>query len=252
MRNRKKSLQLKLLSLSALLIGLIAVSGGVSLMALGAVKDKGATMYSDRVVPLTQIGEVRGLLGDIDSQIQRAITSGKPTVEFSDITTADTKKIEELVTSYKSTVLVPAEERDLAAWDKEWSAYIKSFESLLAAASRGDLDEATRIYFASSADLYAKVDGRMVVLADTNDRVAKAVNADIVSTYSSSRNRLLALLGLSVLIGAGASFLLARSSDRGVRQVLVAPAASRAATSTSRSTSAAVTRSARWATPSGT
>jgi beta-phosphoglucomutase-like phosphatase (HAD superfamily) len=99
MRNRKKSLQLKLLSLSALLIGLIAVSGGVSLMALGAVKDKGATMYSDRVVPLTQIGEVRGLLGDIDSQIQRAITSGKPTVEFSDITTADTEKISEIVTA---------------------------------------------------------------------------------------------------------------------------------------------------------
>src|SRR5262245_60683759 len=104
------SLRAKLLAMAGALLVLTALLGAVSIKNLAAVDAKGGAMYADRVVPIRDLAEVRALLGDIDSQIQRAITdrTGDDS-KYTATVAQDRKAIDALVEGYQATFLVPAE-----------------------------------------------------------------------------------------------------------------------------------------------
>jgi hypothetical protein len=64
----------KLLGMAGILLVLMLAIGAISIKSLAAVNTKGGSLYNDRVVPVRGLAQSRALLGDIDSQIQRAIT----------------------------------------------------------------------------------------------------------------------------------------------------------------------------------
>ena len=68
------SLRGKLLALAGIILAMTLVLGIASITSL-SVGSKGASMYGDRVVPLRDLGEVRGILGDLDSQTLRSLAA---------------------------------------------------------------------------------------------------------------------------------------------------------------------------------
>ena len=70
-------------------------------------------MYADRVVPIRDLAEVRAILGDIDSQIQRAITDTSDDASYVETVASDVRAIDALVEAYEATSLVPAEKEGL-------------------------------------------------------------------------------------------------------------------------------------------
>jgi methyl-accepting chemotaxis protein len=196
MSRLRLSLQTKILGLAGLLTVLLVVFGLVAITKLGAVERVGESMYADRVVPLKDLSESRALLGDIDSQIQRAITDQDPAhhVGYADISENDAKGIERLIEKYEATLLVEDEKKGLVAYHRDWQAYQAAFRGVLSAAEAQDADKATRIYFAAAGPLYGKVDGDLKRLGQVNDREAKRLNADIAATADSARTAALVLL----------------------------------------------------------
>ena len=174
--------------MASVLLALAALIGLISIKNLSSVNAKGGSMYADRVVPIRDLAEIRAILGDIDSQIQRAITdtSGDDSV-YAETVAKDVKAADDLVKGYEATFLVAAEKDGLRAYHGEWRAYQKSFGALLEHTSQGDDRKAIAEYYARSASLYADVDGRVKHLITVNDKVAQELNAEIASTYSRGR-----------------------------------------------------------------
>jgi methyl-accepting chemotaxis protein len=218
---RELSLGTKLYGMAGVLLGLMVLVGGVSINNLGAVHEKGGSMYVDRTVPIRDLAEVRALLGDIDSQIQRAITDSKgPDTEYAETVAGDVEAVDELVAAYEATFLVQAEKDGLKSYHESWDAYQESFNALLEHAQAGDDEAAIREYYARGDSLYAETDGGVAKLIGVNDKVAHQLNDDIAETYSSGRTLTIALLLIALAVGAGLAFAVGRAIKTGVAVIL--------------------------------
>lgn len=215
-------LAVKLYDGFAIVIALAIAVGAIAVTSLSSVADKGASMYGDRVVPMRDLAEVRGLLGDIDSQIQRAITTDGDVAPFAKISDDDWAKIAPLIRAYRATELLPAERSGLRVLDRELAEYERAYRGVLAGTAAGSDAVATGRYFAAAGPLYNKTDATLAKLIRVNDEEAQQLNAGITSTFRQSRTRTLLLLAAAILIGTLTAFFITRGITRGVRQVLVA------------------------------
>jgi methyl-accepting chemotaxis protein len=218
---RELSLGTKLYGMAGVLLGLMVLVGVVSINNLGAVNEKGGSMYLDRTVPIRDLAEVRARLGDIDSQIQRAITDSKgPDTEYVETVADDVEAVDELIAAYEATFLVQAEKDGLKRYHDSWDGYQETVNTLLEHAQAGDEPAAAREYFARAATAYAETDGDVTRLIDVNDAVAKQLNEDISNTYSGSRTLTIVLLAIALVIGAAIAFAVSRAIKAGVAVIL--------------------------------
>jgi methyl-accepting chemotaxis protein len=220
MPNLPIGLRGQLYGLAGLLLALLLVVGLVSLRGVSDVDAKGGSMYSDRVVPLNQLSESRALLGDIDSQIQRAITSGDRSSRWATVSDQDADKIDALIEKYSSTFLVEAEKAQLAKFRAKWDAYKKAYNGVLEGAAKGDTADATKTYFDAAAPLYRDVDGTLSELGHLNMNEAKALNEAIGATNNSVRTTLIGLILFALVAGGAVATLISRRLIRGAGQVL--------------------------------
>src|SRR4051812_45140761 len=167
----KLTLRTKLFGLAGLLLTLMTVVGVVSILNLNSVSQKGGSMYADRVVPVRDLAQARSLLGDIDSQILR--TFGTTADEQQLVTTAnrDRDGVDALIKGYEATFLVDAETRGLAAFHEHWDAYQQVYARVQALGAQGRDEQASTLYLAQAAKLYAQVDGDLASLISVNDKV---------------------------------------------------------------------------------
>src|SRR5919199_645265 len=105
----------KLLAGFGSVLFLAVVVGGVSVLSLRTVNDLGGSMYDDRVVPIRDLAQVRADLGDIDSQIQRAITdqSDKNRASYPAAADKDAAHMDSLIAAYEAIYLVEDEKKGL-------------------------------------------------------------------------------------------------------------------------------------------
>jgi methyl-accepting chemotaxis protein len=218
MPSRRITVQTKILAVAGLLLFLMLVIGSLSVAKLGAVNTIASGMYVDRVVPLRDISSMRAALGDIDSQIQRAITDTDQAHQggYAGVSAADDAAIEKLMRKYRATTLVEAEKRGLRTYDAAWDPYRSAYRAVLAAAKAGDRDRAIRVYFARAAPLYAKVDGALAGLSNVNDRVARERNDAITTTYTGARTLIIVALVLALLLGVVSALWVSRGIRRGL------------------------------------
>jgi methyl-accepting chemotaxis protein len=215
------TIRTKLLAMAGALLGLTLLIGVISIINLAAVNAKGGSMYADRVVPIRDLAEVRGILGDLDSQIQRAITdSTGDDAAYVETVENDFRVIDRLVKGYEATFLVAAERQGLRAYHDSWPRYRRSIGVVLEHATRGDEAAAIREYHAQSVDLYARTDGDVEKLIQVNDAVAKRLDAEIAATYSRARRLTILLVALGLGAGLAIALVIARGLTGGIGQVL--------------------------------
>jgi methyl-accepting chemotaxis protein len=196
---------------SAVLLLFTIVISLVSIAGFGRVSDLGAGIYKANVLPMRDIGDVRGLLGDIDSQIQRAITDSDPRriAGYVAIAEADQRKMDELLRGLPTDT---ARARQLfAAYRVQARAYRPVYTNVLRAAQRGNDASATRTYFGAADSLYASSDAALRALSKLNESHARAEASAIQQTGSSRRTLTLILLVAALLAGLTLSIITARS-----------------------------------------
>ena len=227
-------LQTKLYGMAGILLALMALVGVLSIKNLASVDELGGSMYNDRVVPMNDLGKIRGLLGDIDSQVQRVVTDTSPQSAdpaepptqigadsgYSDLVFDDEKGTNELLKKYKDRPLLAEEKKLLAEFEPKWAEYQKVYRDMFDAALAGREAEATRIYFESADQLYTELDLTAGELVSVNDKAAQALDSEISQTYESSRTQTIVLLLAALLLGAGIAFAVSRTIRRGVTAIL--------------------------------
>jgi methyl-accepting chemotaxis protein len=226
---RRLTLRAKILGLSGMLLAFLVVVGVVGVRALGQVDRVAGSMYDDRVVPLRDLGEARALLGDIDSQVQRAIhdrDAGR-LATYRTAAARDRTRFERLFAAYTRTKLVPAEERQVAAFRQRWPALLASVDAVFAAAADTRYEAASATYFGRTAALYATVDRELATLVRVNDAVAAAGDRQIGDTASSSRRTAIVLMVVALLVGLTVALLVTRAIRRAAMAVIAGMAAVR-------------------------
>ena len=228
-------LQTKLYGMAGVLLALMALVGILSINNLAAVDELGGSMYKNRVVPINDLGQIRGLLGDVDSQIQRVVEDTSPQSApaaeppakqgsdkgYSDLVLeTDETGTNELLAKYKKSNLSAEERNILKEFEPKWAEYQQVYRDIFAAALAGREPEATRIYFEKADQLYLDLDTLAADLITVNDKAAQALDAEISSTYESSRTQTIVLLLLALVIGAGIAFLVSRTIRTGVTAIL--------------------------------
>ncbi|WP_053226485.1 methyl-accepting chemotaxis protein [Solirubrobacter soli] len=217
---RRFSIRAKLFTLAGVLLAFAAVQGVMSIRNLGAVDAKGGSMYRDRVVPVRDLGQARSLLGDIDSQILRTFGTTADEQPMLAAARKDQAGVDALIKTYESTYLVAEEKEGLRGFHSAWDQYTQAYAQVaqLGAAHRDA--EASKLYLAQAAPLYAKVDGQLANLVHVNDHVARGLNEDIAATYGSSRTLTIALLLAALALGAGLAWRVSAGIAAGIGQML--------------------------------
>jgi methyl-accepting chemotaxis protein len=202
----------KLLSGFGAVLVLTAIVGGVGILNLNNVNALAGSMYADRVVPLRDIAQVRADLGDIDSQIQRAITdpSDKNRATYPVAADKDAAEMDKLIADYQATFLVEDEKKGLAVYKSGWSDYQAAYHGVLKLAAAGDARGAISLYFDKAAPLYAQVDGALAHLVDINDVQARLGSDEVAATFTRSVYLTIGLLVGAIVVGAGIGLFLAQ------------------------------------------
>lgn len=217
-------LRAKLLSGFAAVLLLAALVGAIGLYSLGSVAALASTVYDDRVVPLRDLAQVRADLGEIDSQILRAVVdqSEKNRATYPAAADRAAAEMDKLIATYAATFLVEDEKTGLAAYQEHWRSYQATVRAVLGAAGKGDTAAATALYFEHAAPTYQAVDDDLARLIAVNDRVAKAADAEVTATYERNRLMVGGLLALAVVLGAAIGLRLAGAVAGAVREVATA------------------------------
>jgi methyl-accepting chemotaxis protein len=217
---RRASLRVKLFAGFSLVLALMAGSVVVALDRFGQVADDSGSMYGDRVVPMRDLAEARGLLGDIDSQVLRSFAAQRPDPSFARIAQDDRVGIDRLIRAYAATYLVPEEVAGLRRFRDRWAAYVEVVPRIQALGGQERRAEASELYFRAGAPLYAEVDGALRELIAINTKVAGQLNASIEGQARDGR-RLLVVVGLlALVVGLGVASWLSGRIRRGVAEVL--------------------------------
>jgi hypothetical protein len=116
-------IRFKLLLGFGAVVALAAMIGVVSLWSLDRVDVLGASMFTDRTVPLNAISQARAALGDIDSLIQRSIIDRTAANQAGYATSAENSvaQVNELVGVEETSTLTPEEKKALVAYHVAWA-----------------------------------------------------------------------------------------------------------------------------------
>jgi methyl-accepting chemotaxis protein len=217
----------KLLSGFGAVLVLTAVVGGINIVNLSNVNALSGSMYADRVVPIRDLAQVRAVLGDIDSQIQRAITDPADKNQAAYLAYAvtsdnDAAEMDKLIRTYRAASLNDEEKKRLGTYTTVWLEYQTSFRGVLKLAGAGDTRGAVSLYFDKAAAQYLSVDTALASLIDVNDSVAKSASDQIAETSTRDFYVTLLLLAATLFLGAVVAFFLARGLATPLQQMAAA------------------------------
>lgn len=200
---------------------LMAGLGYLALRNASHVTDIGREIYGDPVVSLRLLSDMRSQLGTIDSHILRAIADPRGARSGVYRSAADQMRvsIDGLLSQYaQANVHDPVERRLMQKYRADWDQYRSAYRQVLDhAAARGGAP--ARVYFATAAPLYGRVDADLARMVQYNQTVASQLNAEIKSVGDSVRRTTIGLLLLALLVSALIGFFIARGVSRTAKQV---------------------------------
>jgi methyl-accepting chemotaxis protein len=214
-------LRSKLLGAAGISVLLLLVVGVFALLQLGSVNSVGQSMYTDRTVPLTQVGAVQVALVDMQRLGLRGILKAGQAGEQQKINTAlaaDRKTAESDLAAYASSPLPAGAAADLTAFRQAYATYLPLADGVRKLALAGDKKgaaSANDTTFASWTVAMAAANR----LAASEGVGASSMASQIASTYSSARSLLIVLVVVAALLGFGIAFLIARGITRGLAPV---------------------------------
>ncbi len=233
---RSLSVRVKLFGTAGLLLALMAVIGAIAILNLGSVNRIAKSMYADRTVPIQQMGAIHASLVDEQRLSLRRILEGadaQAAASLDEETAADEKAIRENLEAYKATVLLPSEERALEAFEPAYTRYQELRAEVARLASAGATEDATAKNL-EALEAYKAAVAAVERITTINVEEARRLNGVISSTYRSSRLLTLVVLGVSILVGLGVSFLITRGILRSIRSMVAASEAAAAGDLTAR------------------
>jgi methyl-accepting chemotaxis protein len=220
----KFGIRQKLLSGFGVVLLLSMLVGVINLYHLAHVSTLGAAIYEEQVHPIRDLAQARAELGEIDSQILRAIIdqSAQNRATYPGEAEKLATSIDRIVASYEQTHLAAEDKNGSLAFRADWKLYQDAYRGVLTAAVAGDVPVATRRYLDQTASLYLRVDGDLSHLIAVNEGNARRADDEIEATYRQSLLTTITLLVATIVISGLIGLFLSRAIAGTAREVAAA------------------------------
>ncbi len=213
------ALQISFLSLLLLIIG------GIGLW--GTAKSNGAlqTTYDDRLVPLRQLADIKGLM-----QYNQMLVFGLLISPAADAVTRDTALVETYIAqisnvwkSYSATRQTPDEAKLAQQFVAARTRFVgEGIRPTLAALRAQNMPEAQRLVSEKIQPLWVPVDASLNQLMTLQDSVAKEDYAAAVARYATIKLVAIGSIAAGLLFAIGSGYLLIRGITRSLQEALAA------------------------------
>jgi methyl-accepting chemotaxis protein len=219
MLSRRITVQTKLLGSAGLLLVLMLSLGLLAISQLSNVAQRSDRNFTEGTQPLAKLGEARALINENRVFGVRYIVDPASRKKMAAKIAANTAVIKKNMSAVgpvfrtgRGKEVYDQIQRDLDEFRLKRTEAFKRADS-------GD-ENAYRWWVANALPAAQQAVDSFKQLFDLTVSRAADENASIHSAYTSSRTLIIAVLVLSVLLGAGIAYLIARSIRRNVRQVL--------------------------------
>ncbi len=203
----------RLAGLVAVLIALLAYSGGNSLHDIGSVNASLETVYKDRTVPMNQLVMILDSVHRTRARLLESLVSNDAAVvskKISDIDGFDKTMASEW-SDYISTYLTPEEKKLTEDYKAALVVYMGSREKTIEALRAGDKEKAKALLEGNLADEFRAVLNVLRKLSKLQIDIAKEEYEKGQVIYSDSHSEMIFITILGILLGAGIAWLITRS-----------------------------------------
>ena len=188
-------------------VGFLLIIAGVGYAAMNTIKNNVTTLYFDRLIPIEQLGSVRADLYSMRSDIYRGLLIPEEMAKNEAAISELEKEINTNIDAYKETLLIDAEKAELAVFEPAWDEYQAAVAELIALNKVGNQKQvlASMAKGGRAASAREAVDTSIRNLIAINVKVAEETNIQGGITFTSSRNLLIgvSLLGILLAIASG-------------------------------------------------
>jgi methyl-accepting chemotaxis protein len=194
----------------AILLGVVAVMGYVGINTLNTNM---ASIYNDRTLPIEQLGAANTALYTLRGDLYNYIFLPSDRATSKPAILADQQIIKQQMDLYRATYLVPDEVTALAQFDQNYATYIQAVQKAIADVDTGKQDAAIAASTSGGELLVARkaVGVNLDTLIKINVDVADQLNTQGNATFVSSRNLLLAVSILGLLLAVVFGVIISRS-----------------------------------------
>jgi methyl-accepting chemotaxis protein len=218
---RALSIRTKLFLGFGLVFGLVALIGGSALLQLRAVNAVAREMRDERLPNVQLLGKIQVLVLRQRVNGGRLITADTPAAR-ADVSATLAKRETEMRAVQAAYAALPAKPDSQALYrtfETEWTAYRTLQEGIVAQAQAGDLAGAQRTYNTDMSTRINAVLGALQKLVDLEEGSARASGARAQDTYDTAVLTTAILVGLAMLIAAGAALALALGVSRPLQRM---------------------------------
>ncbi|MCJ2036365.1 methyl-accepting chemotaxis protein [Methylobacterium sp. J-068] len=215
------SIRTKLFLSFGLVFLLVAGIGGSALMQLRAVNAVAREMRDERLPNVQLLGKLQVLVLRQRVNGGRLITADTPAAR-GDVSATLAKREAEMQAVQAAYAKLPADpdSRALyATFEAEWTAYRTLQAGIVAQAQAGDLASAQRTYNTEMSTRINAVLGALQKLVEREELSASASGAQAQATYDTALLTTMILVGIALLIAAGAAVGLSLGVSRPLRRM---------------------------------
>ncbi|MCX5733435.1 MAG: MCP four helix bundle domain-containing protein [candidate division NC10 bacterium] len=209
------------LMLGFTLVGVIMAGVGyMGVSSLGKVNGMLETLYTRDVAGLSAVKEAEIKLFTIGRDMRQSLLVDKgerapfvPQIEKTDAVLRENLK------KYENSLATAEGKAKFAEMEKTYAEYLALVKDMMKASLAGE-DKAARDRLAAGAGTVRKVVEQMDGLAVIKENLAKKVYGESAALYASSRNMMLGLIAVGVLLGLALGYFIATLIAKGLRQVV--------------------------------
>jgi methyl-accepting chemotaxis protein len=201
----------------------MAALGLLAIANLSSVHDIGGSMYSDRTVPIDQLGKVDSALVDMQRLNLRGILFAGDAAVQAEVDTdiaADDAAIKTNITAYSATFMAADEKAAYTTYQTQYATYQKARDAVRTAAKTGDAAGAKSANVTALTAFTAVMDS-VEQLSKINTDAARALSEQITSTFESSRLMIIIALLVAAAIGFALAFVVARDISTGAKAIQI-------------------------------
>ncbi|WP_227396380.1 methyl-accepting chemotaxis protein [Jeotgalibacillus aurantiacus] len=189
----------KLLTSYFAIATLILILGIIAIYSMMQMDKNADTMYVDRVIPLSYLGNISNHVGLIQSEMMHDVLT-EATVYSEEIQNA-IMDIDGILVDYRATYLVPEEEAALESFETAWEEYKPIVNQTGGLIEAGDWDQAEVVLLSGDEYFHSLQEG-VIDISSVNEQVARELKTDSEQFFTSTR---LIMIILSVLAIGGAA-----------------------------------------------
>jgi methyl-accepting chemotaxis protein len=194
----------------SLLMLIIAVAGFFGMKNINAGM---STMYTDRTLPIEQIGSANAELVKLRGDIYRYIFFPEERAKIRQTIQQDESAVEDQIRLYQASRLLKEEEGVLADFTTNYANYTKDIDHLLSMVDSGNQNQA--IYnISDSGSITASGNAAQAALeklVSTNVQVASQLHAQGDATFQTAQIQLILIALIALVLALGSAVLINRS-----------------------------------------